>query len=323
MKPWMRILRLTVLVVIVGLFLWFGDLHALVAALSRSSVFVIVIALGLSVLAVALNAFKLQFVMPAASYATLLEAALISQFYSFFFLGQASGEASKIYLLSKASGNISGAAVSVFADRLTAFIGVLIVSVTGFAMSTNEYPPSFQRTAVAGLAILVIGLIALRHDAFFNLVERIAVRIGNTTPAYSVALAGALQNALRQWHISVRHLGKIFAGIAVGGLVHVCNVLTYMVLAYDLGIRITFFDWCWISGITSIAGLIPLTVGQVTAGGALVGVLRLLNVSLVDAVSLSVLVLCVNGLLALIGAMMEFRRVQRAAAPGTQPADHQ
>ena len=101
----------------------------------------------------------------------------------------------------------------------------------------------------------------------------------------------------------------------MGALVHIINVQIFMILAYGMGIHIDFFDWCWIAGLTSVAGLIPITIGQMTSGGALVALLHLLDVSLVDAVALSALVLAVNGMLALIGGVLEWHRLQYRTFP--------
>ena len=62
-------------------------------------------------IAVSLIAAKWRLVIPSIKVHELFEAALIGQFYSFFFLGQASGEAAKVYLISRKSRNVSGAAV--------------------------------------------------------------------------------------------------------------------------------------------------------------------------------------------------------------------
>ena len=315
MRLWLRALKFVTFVAIIGLALWLADIHKLVAAISRSSFTAIAVALGMSIIAVGLNAVKWRFVIPAIGFVELFKVLLIGQFYSFFFLGQASGEAAKIYLISRGPGNVSSATVSIFADRLTSFIGLLAVSVFGFAMSASQYPPNLRRIALTALALLVGVLAALRHDAFFFHVERVASWIAGTTPRYSAAFARTMRRAIQQWHLAVGNLWRIAAGLLIGALVHIVNVQIFMILAYGMGIHIDFFDWCWIAGLTSVAGLIPITIGQMTSGGALVALLHLLDVSLVDAVALSALVLAVNGMLALIGSVLEWHRLHYQTFP--------
>jgi uncharacterized protein (TIRG00374 family) len=307
---------------IIGVIVWLSGVREIYAVIVRSSFGSIAGAFALSVLAVGLTAVKWRFVIPTIGVAELFRAALIGQFYSFFFLGQASGEAAKIYLISRVSGNVSGATVSVFVDRLTSFIGLLTVSVLGFALSSSPYPPRLQQIALVGLTLLVAVLIALRHDAFFLHAERFASWIEGRTPAYSSAIARELRRAIQQWHVAVSHLWRVVAGVSIGALVHIVNVLTFMILAFGIAVHIDFFDWCWIAGLVSVAGLVPITIGQLTAGGALVALLRLQQVSMVDSLALSVLVMAVTGMLAIVGSLLEWHRLHmRVTAPARSGTD--
>jgi hypothetical protein len=160
-------------------------------------------------------------------------------------------------------------------------------------------------------------LAALRHDAFFFHAERVASWIEGTTPGYSAAIATALRRAIQQWHVSVGNLWRVIAAVATGALIHIVNVLTFVILAHGIGVNLDFYDWCWVAGLTSVAGLLPITIGQMTAGGALVALLRLQDVSLVDSLALSALVISVNGMLAILGGLLEWHRlhIRVAAAP--------
>ena len=193
MRRLLLFLKLVTVPAIIGLVIWLSGIREIYAVILRSSFGVIAAAFALSVLAVGLTAVKWRFVIPTISVAALFKTALIGQFYSFFFLGQASGEAAKIYLISRQSGNVSDATVSVITDRLTSFIGMLAISVMGFALSSSHYPPQLQHIALIGLVLLVAGLIALRHDAFFLRAERLASWIERHDIGYSSVLAGELR----------------------------------------------------------------------------------------------------------------------------------
>ena len=59
-----------------------------------------------------------------------------------------------------------------------------------------------------------------------------------------------------------------------------------------------------------------------TAGGALVALLRLQNVSMVDALALSALIIAVNGMLGISGGLLEWHRLRISpAAPATANPD--
>ena len=322
MRRFLSFLKLVAFPAIIGVLVWHSGIREICAVILRSSFGIVAAALALSVLAVGLTAIKWRLVIPTIRITGLFKAALIGQFYSFFLLGQASGEAAKIYLISRGSGNVSGAAVSVFTDRLTSFIGLLTVSVVGFASSPSQHPPQLQRTALIALAILVVLLVALRHDVFFLRAERVASWTEGRTPAYSSVIARELRRAVQQWHAAVGNPWRVLAAVTIGALAHIVNVLTFMILAFGIGIHIDFFDWCWIAGLTSVAGFIPITIGQMTAGSALVALLRLQNVSMVDSLALSALVIAVNGMLAIIGSLLEWHRLHvQVAVPAQSAAD--
>ena len=110
--------------------------------------------------------------------------------------------------------------------------------------------------------------------------------------------------------------------MSIGALVHIVNVLTFIILAVGIGIHIDFFDWCWIGGLISIAGLIPITIGQLASGGALVALLRLQNVSMVDALAISALMIAVNCLFAIVGGFLEWYRLRvRVEEPAQSATD--
>jgi len=301
------VLQLVAFIAIVGLVIAFADLKSIWQGAQRASLGVIILAFVLSIVIITTSAFKLQLIMPAVPVATLIRIALISQFYSYFFLGQASGEAAKIYMLSRASGKLSGSMVSVIADRLTSFIGLLIVSIVGFGFSPSTYPHRLQELSLIFLAVLTIALLALRHDVAFLLAERIVVRIEQSMPRLK-SIVGPLREAIEQWHVSVRNIYRVLAGVSIGAIVHIGNVSVVMILASGVGIEINFFDWCWIVGIMSVAGLVPITIGQVTAYGTMVALLQLFKIPVADALAVSVLILAVNFVTALIGALLEWQR---------------
>ena len=95
MRRFLLFLKFVTVPVIIGGVVWFSGIREIYAVILRSSFGVIAGAFALSMLAVGLTAVKWRFVIPTIAVAALFKTALIGQFYSFFFLGQASGEAAK------------------------------------------------------------------------------------------------------------------------------------------------------------------------------------------------------------------------------------
>lgn len=305
-------LRVAALAALISLPFLFGSWGAVWACIARANAGIVAVAFVLSLATLALNAFKWRLTFPSLRLATMFKIALISQFYSFALLGSASGEVAKIYMLSRISGTVGGSAVSVLADRVTALIGLLIVSVAGFVLSPSNYPHGLREVSLAILAGLILALLALRHRLAFALGESVIARMERSTPALR-RLASHTREAIEQWYIAVHHLGRMSAGVVLGGVTHAANALLALMLAREVGITIGFSDWCWIVGLTSIAGFVPIGIGQIATYGTFVALLRLLSVPIADALAVSALLLAIHLGLATIGAILEWRRWQAAA----------
>jgi hypothetical protein len=93
MRLLLSFLKLAMVPAIIAVVVWLSDIREIYAATLRSSFRTVAAAFVLSMIAVGLTAFKWRLAIPKISVVELFKAALISQFYSFFLLGQASGEA--------------------------------------------------------------------------------------------------------------------------------------------------------------------------------------------------------------------------------------
>ncbi len=297
----------------VGLTIWLLDARAILAVLQRIEIGHFALACVISGVVMILTAVKWRIVLPNVALGDIIRLVFIGQFYSFFFFGQASGEAAKIYLLSKNLGNVSGAAASNVADRLTSLVALLAVSVVGFACSSTEFPRGLQWTAVTVLSVCIVLLLSLRLEAAVKVALSIATWMEGSRRAQAYA-GRALRNAIAQWHASVHDLGRISLSLLLGVLIHLGNAAALAILAVGVHVSLPFADWCWIVGIMSVAGLIPLSIGQVTANGTLVGLLHIVGTPLNDAMTVSILSLFINFLIAVAGALLEWLRARKLRA---------
>jgi uncharacterized protein (TIRG00374 family) len=292
---------------LVALVITFADLPTILSAVNRIGPAIMVSGLIISLISIMGNACKWHLLTPQIGVLVLFRVLMISQFYSFFLLGQASGEAAKVIMLARASGRSADAIVSVLADRVTSLLGLLIVAVLGFSLSSGDYPDELRWLSIVSLLALVAGLLALRHNAVFNFAECVIQRIEQSSTRL-VLVARPLRRAIEQWHMSFRDLRLVAASTLIGSAVQITNVSLAMLLAHQVGIHVPFWDWCWIFGIVSIAGLIPITIGTVTAGSTLVGLLGLIGVPVNEALAMTILLLTVNFMLALTGAGFMWHR---------------
>jgi uncharacterized protein (TIRG00374 family) len=313
MRRAFELIRILGTLTFVGLTIWLLDVRTTFAVLERVEIGYFFLASVLSCLVLIITALKWRIVLPTVSFRDLVRIVFIGQFYSFFFLGQATGEAAKIYLLSKNLGNMSGAAASSVADRLTSLVGFLTVSLLGFALSSIEFPPALQWLSITILSVCLAFLLSFRLPVAVQIALRLTMRMEAASRIF-VYSARAFRNAIAQWHSSVRDLRRLSAALFLGVLIQLGNVCTLAILASGIQLNLPFADWCWIMGIMSVAGLIPLSIGQVTANGTLVGLLHVAGVSLNDALAVSIMSLLTNFLIAVLGAIEERLRVRKIQA---------
>src|SRR5262249_43992411 len=151
----------------------------------------------------------------------------------------------------------------------------------------------FQDASLAGLVVMLVLLIAVRHDLAFEFAERIACRLERSMPRLKT-VSLALREAIEQWRVSIRNMHRVACGVILGALIHVGHALVMMVIVRGVGIGLSFFDLCWVLGVMSVASLVPITIGPVAAQGTLVALLQFLSVPLTDALAVSALVMAVN-----------------------------
>ncbi|MDE5443680.1 hypothetical protein GWG65_19965 [Bradyrhizobium sp. CSA207] len=313
MKRALELTRILGTFVFVGLTIWLLDARAMLAVLQRIEIEHFAVACVISGIVMILTGVKWRIMLPNVGLGDIIRLVFIGQFYSFFFFGQASGEAAKIYLLSKNVGSVSGAAASNVADRLTSLVALLTVSLVGFASSSTDSPRSLQWTVVAVLSVCVVLLLSLRLEAAAKIALWIATWMEGSGRSLRYA-AQALRNAIMQWHASVHDIRRISASLLLGVLIHLGNAAALTILAEGVRVSLSFADWCWIVGIMSVAGLIPLSIGQVTANGTLVGLLHIVGTPLNDAMTVSILSLFINFLIAVAGALLEWLRARKLEA---------
>ena len=306
-----RAFQVAALIVLIALVVTFADLPKILSAVTRIGPVIMVSGLIISIISIMGNACKWHLLTPQIGVMALFRVLMISQFYSFFLLGQASGEAAKIIMLARSSGRSSGAIVSVLADRITSLVGLLIVAVLGFSLSGGDYPDELRWLSIVSLVALVVGLLALRHNAVFRFAEYVIQRIERSSTRL-VLVARPLRHAIEQWHASFKDLRVVAVSTVIGSAVQVTNVSLAMLLAHQVGIHVPFWDWCWIFGIVSIAGLIPITIGSVTAGSTLVGLLVLVGAPVNAAVAVTISQLAINFILAIAGGALAWRQVGKS-----------
>jgi hypothetical protein len=148
---------------------------------------------------------------------------------------------------------------SVFVDRVTGLIGLLLLTVICAAISTKpEADFVIWPSALVIVALLSVVLL-LRVQALLTLSKSIVERL-----LHRVAL---LKNQTPKVLKLVDHLAaysraapSVFVSILIGTLYQSLLAGIIYIIAQDIGITIAFYDIAWIFGMISLLTFLPISI---------------------------------------------------------------
>ena len=270
---------------------------------------VIAIAAGMFFFSVWINSLKWHLLLPQYGILDLLKTNLIGLFYGLVLPGQLFGEGAKGYYLIKNQGETKRVVASIFVDKITGLIGLLVVSIAGVFWSQHIVSRQFVGVFSLCLLACITVLFALRIDVISSLAADMLGWLGRrSTRVNRVSLQ--LVQILQDWRAYLHRPGLIAKTVFLGVVFQLLCVLTTMILGAGLNIRLPLADWCWIFGIVSIALLIPMTIGGVgLREGAFVGLLGYCGVPGEKALALSLTAFAVQLLGVILGGILNFQAV--------------
>lgn len=165
--------RLAVGVALLGWLIWKIDWRKLAEALPRVNVPLVAACVLCYLLLQVLSAFKWQLLLRAQGMRlqlrTLARFYFIGMFFNLFLPTIIGGDAMRAYLAAKEKGHIGVVMLSIFAERLTGFIALLIIGFLGAALTP-------ARVGQSELRLLIFASLACGGVAFAVLVLSVALR---------------------------------------------------------------------------------------------------------------------------------------------------
>lgn len=310
-KPWLKTsLKFLVAISLLSWFLYNSDIKKTFENLSSLSFKVLAAAVILSLFYQIIKSFRWWLLLPQYTFIKLIVLNLISQFYSLFSAGQFVGEGAKIYILGKGQKDAGRIAMSVLIDKITGMIGQLIVAVFGLAFTKTSLPKSLSATFIAVAVLCLVLIFLIRIKFIYNFLTKIL----NSWFTGAVKLKRFIGWAIRlleAWQSYSKRIKIIIVCLVLSIIFQLVQVGVYMILSHGLGINIFFLDWCWVLGILSGLLVLPITIGGLgVREGSLVGLLGLFMIAPEQALALSFSVFGVQLVLAVIGGIIEAKRIE-------------
>ena len=206
--------------------------------------------------------FKRTLLLQNCAMGQLFSLTLIAVYYSLILPGQLAGEAVKTYKLGKGKKDAEQIAASVIIDRITGFLGLIIVALIGLMWSKAVLAEGAAPWLFLCFAICVLCLCSFWFQPFKHAIRKILLFVRNRFHRTEKIINQCLR-LIDAW---VQYLGRpviLVKSMLLGVVFQLIAVFIIMTLASALGININFADWCWVFGVISIVVLLPVTIGGV------------------------------------------------------------
>lgn len=298
-------LKVTFGLMLIAALLWRLDLHKIGTAFRGFTWPYLFGTLGLFVISLPISAVRWRLFAPRFSFHRLLALTSIGQFYAVVLPGQIAGEAVKAYRLAKGNADAERLAASVVIDRLIGTISLLLVAAGGMIVSPHAIPTALRQLFAILVVLLTCSLFVLNIPAAYLLAERVIGKLA--TFRRLERIAPMLERLMIAWREFSRSPSRLVASLLLGVALQFITIGMYSLLARNLNIHVALADWAWIVGVTSLAMLLPVSIGGIgMREGSLVGCLGFLGVAGEPAIVLSLGLFLTSTLTgALIGGALE------------------
>jgi len=251
------------------------------------------------------SVYKWRLLLPKIGYGQLMLASFIGQFYTTVLPGQIAGEIAKAYRLGKGREDAEKIAASVLVDKLTGLLGVIVVAAGGVITSRLQVSPEISLSIGMVMLIFTIGLFCIKLPFVYNISTTLLINLTCRWPRFEPFLLQIFR-LLRAWEEYLSYPLRLASVFFVGIAFQLIGVWITFLISQAFGIFVTFSDFCWITGLVSIAVLLPISFGGIgVREGAFVGILSLQGVPIEKSIALSLAIFAFSLIGAIIGGMLE------------------
>jgi uncharacterized protein (TIRG00374 family) len=285
---WKLWAKIAISTLILGVLLLRIDIAEVFRSLRGISPGAVALAVVLSGVAIVVAACKWRLLLPESPLTQLLKITFVRQFYALVLYGQVSGDLARVYLLGREGvGRYAEVTASVLFDRVTGFVGLMIVTAVALVLSPEPVGASLELSVVV-LVIVTLACLALLQRE--SVLHRASSFLRGSIARFGLpdTAVDHLNRFLEVLHTYARNPGVTVLSIVVGaGYQLLCVGLT-AVLAAGLGIDVSYIDLCWVFGVISLLLFLPISVGGLgVREGGFVGLLAGLGVAGDRAMALS------------------------------------
>ena len=300
-----RSLKFFVSISLLGFLLFFAEPARIVESASKITPITYLLAVFLYFIAHAINSAKWHLLLPEVSFLTLVKFNFVGAFYSLILPGQISGEIAKTWRLARGNQIAEQVAASVFIDRMTGIIALLVLALIGASLSKSDAAGFILLPCAIAVVILFLSLFLMRVPTVQNLVRSLLEWMIEPFPMLHNQLPKALRLVEHLVHYSHAHLNLVLA-IFLGIIFQAAVTANAVLFSHSLGANIGIFDLAWVMCIISLMVFLPITISGIGVRElGFVGTLSLFGIDISTAITLSLLLFSLQLVGAALGALFE------------------
>jgi uncharacterized protein (TIRG00374 family) len=290
---------------LLGFLFFFTDPASIVESALKVTPVTYLLVLSLYFIAHAINSAKWYLLLPEVPILTLVRSNFVGAFYSLILPGQVSGEIAKTWRLAKGTPIAEQVAASVFVDRVTGLIALLVLALIGASLSKSDVAGFILLPCAMAVAILSLSLFLMGVSAIQNFIQSTMKWVVEPVPLLRNQLPKALKLLDHLAYYSQAQL-KLILAILLGTIFQAVVIAITVLFSHSLGANIGFLDLAWIVGIISLMIFLPISISGIGVRElGFVGILSFFEIDLSTAVTLSLLVFSLQIVGAAIGALFE------------------
>jgi len=314
-----NILKITVSVVLILILVFKSNIRQVLSSIAGLSAFAVFCIIAVHFSNVFASAVKWKVLLPGRSLGYLFKIVLEGNFYSTVLPGQLFGEAAKAAKVSTTGEGVQKAVSSVVVDKITGLIALCTLGFVGVIFTKERIPVVFTVGLVIGFALSVLALFAMRIPVLMRLIDRFFAFLARKFPKRS-GLFQKIYEIFETWEEYSKQYKTLALSFLLGIIYQGLIVASCVVIAYFLGIGVSFFDWCWIMAVLSVVLLLPVSFAGIgLREGTIVGLLGILGIGNDPALTLSLILFGLHILAAAVGSVfmvLDMRQKKKGGAGG-------
>ena len=309
-KPFGTLLKIGISLGLLSILIYKTDPIKILQSFQAYSPGIVLMAIGISFLAVLVAAAKWHILLSGYPFSSILEMSLIHTFYSLVLFGQLTGDLARVYKMTRQGNQHAFAEIttSVLFDRITGFFSLTLVGIIGIVLTHQPFPGLLTWLLSGMIFMSALTLFSMRFSVIYNLIAAFMTYCTGPEKILPERLSAHLVLLLETVHLYSQKTLLCVISTMYGVIIQLLCIATICLFAHALEISVAFIDWCWIFAAMTILLFFPVSISGIgVREGGFVGLLGLQGIASEKAMALSFSLFSVQVVLGLVGGIIEFK----------------